>query len=157
MNDILKQGARGAVELRFDEYRAYLGWDAPLRESDFDAPARIVHQQAEEDNEKDEDGVDTADLSRLERILAMGINAAGDNRMYFGMKEMDRDPQNEMNTCLGFRFVELELDCVDPDYGTKDCLVIVAVKLDDAVRDVGSPFILAQRVHFPDPSLYDML
>jgi hypothetical protein len=154
VNDLLREGSWGAVEFRFDQYRACIALEAPVRDNNFDVPARVVFQKVEKD-EEDDKYADRADKTRLGRILAMEINGASDNRVYFGLKEMGRDPLNDRNTVLGFNFMEFEVDFLNPDNGKKDQLVIVAVKVNDMVRDVGSPFILAQRVHFPDPELYD--
>jgi hypothetical protein len=142
--------------VKFDQYRACIGLDAPVRDNYYEVPVRVVHQEPGKHYEDDEDHEDRESTSKLERILARGIDTEGDTQVFFGLKELEsRDPQGDRNTCLGFRFLELEVDYVDPDSGTVDRLVIVAVKLSDEVRDVGSAFILAQRVHYPGPEMYD--
>lgn len=105
------------------------------------------------------DRCESESKTRLDKVLEMGINGSGDNSVSFGMKHMlqytDYDDYGQAKTVhLGFEFLQLELDCVDPVYGSQDNQVITAVKLSNDAPDVGSQFLLMQQIQLPSNRAY---
>jgi hypothetical protein len=152
MNAAFREGCWAGVEVVFNKESMCLGLDNSVQVPN-GVPARLIQPPTPNGNSS------RGDPTRLDKVLELGVNGSGVNNVYFGMKKTqeDFDCVKEKAVVLGFEFLELELDCVDPDYGWQDLQIIIAVKLSNEVKDVGSPFLLMQQIQLPrDCTLYQL-
>lgn len=146
MNAAFRRDRWAAVEVVYNNKSMCFGLNIPpVSDHIMDgAPAALVQPPTP-------NGDSSKSNTRLDKVLEMGINGSGYNRVAFGMKHMLRyfDCDKEKYANLGFEFLQLEFDCVDPRYGCEDNQVIIAVKLSNDTTDVGSEFLLMQQIQLP--------
>lgn len=147
IRDILATGSWAGVELKFNGQALNFGldnWDHP-RDHKLAARPYITNLAT---------GTPTA-VTWLGEALENLRPQLPEFNAFAGCREMKGcfDHQKQMHVALGFEFLELELayqckNCADREDGSDHLGLqcIVAVKLSDRVKDVGSAMLLMQQI-----------